>query len=47
MLLYGDWGTGIIGGVDYTAYDKIQYRFEPDWWIQAISGRLENAPPTD
>jgi hypothetical protein len=47
QLLYGDWGTGIIGGADYTAFDKIEYRFEPEWWIQAISGRLENAPPTD
>jgi len=45
QLLYGDWGTGIIGGTDYTAYDKIQYRFEPEWWVDAVSGRLVNRLP--
>jgi hypothetical protein len=44
QLLWGNFGTGILGGVDYHAYDKIEYRFEPDWWIEAISGRLANTP---
>jgi len=48
QLLYGIMSTRRIGApgttVDYRDYDKIEYRFEPDWWIEAISGRLPNAP---
>ena len=28
-------------------YQKMDYRFEPDWFIEAVSGRLQNAPSTD
>jgi hypothetical protein len=47
QLLWGNFGTGIIGGTDYHAYDKIEYRFEPDWWIKAVSDRLAGAASAD
>jgi hypothetical protein len=28
-------------------YQKMDYRFEPDWFIEAVSGRLQDAPSTD
>lgn len=51
QLLWGNFGTRRIiapgGTVGYRDYDKIEYRFEPDWWIEAVNGRLPNAPVID
>jgi hypothetical protein len=48
QLLWGNFGTRVVKAgqtVDYRDYDKIEYRFEPDWWLEAVSNRLANAPP--
>ncbi|HTA96748.1 MAG TPA: hypothetical protein VK730_03805 [Solirubrobacteraceae bacterium] len=48
QLLWGNFGTSRVvapaGTPEYRDYDKIEYRFEPDWWISAVNGRLTNAP---
>jgi hypothetical protein len=35
----GDFGTRLsyprAGGDNYLDYDKMEYRFEPTWWIEA------------
>jgi hypothetical protein len=50
QMLYGIMSTRLyIPGdsrpVDYTDYDKIQYRFEPDWWVNAVESYIALAPP--
>jgi hypothetical protein len=47
QFLWGNFGTRrtVLPGttVDYRDYDKIEYRFEPAWWLEAIDTRLELA----
>jgi hypothetical protein len=47
QFLWGNFGTRrtVPPGttVDYRDYDKIEYRFEPAWWLEAIDTRLELA----
>lgn len=42
--MIGDFGTRLTyppgGEVNYLAYDKMEYRFEPTWWIEAIDNRV-------
>jgi hypothetical protein len=41
MFSWGNFGTRrtvpASTPVDYTLYDKIEYRFEPTWWLEAIA----------
>jgi hypothetical protein len=47
QFLWGNFGTRLTlpptGTVDYRDYDKIEYRFEPSWWLEAVAARLELA----
>ena len=50
QILYGTMSTrrfvpGSGDAADYRDYDKIEYRFEPDWWVKAVQSRLAVAPP--
>jgi hypothetical protein len=44
VRVIGDFGTRLTyppaGEDDYLAYDKMEYRFEPTWWIEAIENRV-------
>jgi hypothetical protein len=40
QLLWGNFGTRYLDASDYYAYGKLEYRFESNGWIEAISGRL-------
>jgi hypothetical protein len=45
QILYGIMSTrrsvpGSSAPVTYRDYDKIEYRFEPDWWVKAVQTRL-------
>jgi hypothetical protein len=45
QFLWGNFGTRryLAPGqvASYTDYDKIEYRFEPEWWIKAVAQRLD------
>ena len=47
QFLWGNFGTRLTlppaTPVGYQAYDKIEYRFEPAWWLSAIDERLQLA----
>jgi hypothetical protein len=44
VRMIGDFGTHLtyppVGEDNYLAYDKMEYRFEPTWWIEAIDNRV-------
>jgi hypothetical protein len=45
QFLWGNFGTRLTlpatASVDYRDYDKIEYRFEPAWWLKAIDERFD------
>jgi hypothetical protein len=45
QFLWGNFGTRLTlpptASVGYRDYDKIEYRFEPAWWLKAIDERLD------
>lgn len=44
QLLWGNYGTRrTVAGdapISYRDYGKVEYRFEPDWWLHAVDSRM-------